>query len=146
MPILPWRCAHGDAPIVHLACAPIVCLAPIFDQVDSNIVHIEGGGVIQSFGWGQAITKRVLFEAGITLKHSKSLQLLSLQDREINEPSIGIYASDGMRWNEIFFTATGAAEVTRRLERIERQLEAMAWRIEEIESREHVAATDPARV
>ena len=106
-----------------------VHLSPWDDSVDSNIVHITGQGTIKSFGWGQASTKRVLFEAGIVLKHSAHLQLLSLQDREINEPAIGIYATTGDNyWNEIFFTATGAAETVRRLE-------AIFWRIEELEAR-----------
>jgi hypothetical protein len=129
MPILRWRAAHGDAPPVHVACAPVVHLSPWDGRIDTNIVHIVGHGTIQSFGWGQASTKRVLFEAGIVLKHSAHLQLLGLQDREINEPAIGIYATTGDNyWNEIFFTATGAAETVRRLE-------AMFWRIEELEAR-----------
>jgi hypothetical protein len=139
MPILRWCAAHGDAPIVHLETAHTVHLAPFFDAVDSNIVHVEGEGTIESFGWGERTTKRVLFEAGITLKHSTRLQLLSLQDREIREPAIGIYTSETFGyWNEIFFTGTGAAEVTRRLEKIERQLEAIAHRLDVIENDESV--------
>jgi hypothetical protein len=129
MPILPWDCAHGDAAPVSVACEPVVHLSPWDGRIATNIVHIVGHGTIQSFGWGQASTKRVLFEAGIVLKHSAHLQLLGMQDREINEAAIGIYATTGDNyWNEIFFTATGAAETVRRLE-------AMFWRIEELEAR-----------
>jgi hypothetical protein len=96
MPILRWRAAHGDAAPVTLACAPTVHLAPWDDRIDSNIIHItEGSGPIQSFGWGQACTKRVLFDQGIILKHSGRLQLLGLRDREITEPAIGIYSTTG---------------------------------------------------
>ena len=136
MPILRWDCAHGDAAPVHVACAPVVHLSPWDGRIDTNIVHIVGHGTIQSFGWGQASTKRVLFEAGIVLKHSAHLQLLGLQDREINEPAIGVYATTGDGfWNEISFTATGATETVRRLDDIDARLEAMLWRLDELENR-----------
>lgn len=129
MPILRWRCAHGEAPAVRLACAHCVDLAPADDSVDSNVVHIVGEGEIESFGDGPPILKRVLFEAGITLKHSANLQLLGCRDRIIVTPSIGLYASDGAgQWNEVHFTATGAGEVIRRLDAIE------AW-LSDVESR-----------
>src|ERR1700751_4047306 len=117
MPILPWDSAHGDAASVSVACEPCGYLSTWDGWIDPNMVPIVGHGPIQSFGWGQASTKRVLFEAGIVLRHSAHLQLLGLQDREINEPAIGIYATTGDNyWNEIFFTANGAAETVRRLE------------------------------
>jgi hypothetical protein len=136
MPILRWNAAHGDAAPRHVACAPVVHLAPWDESVDTNIVHITGGGTIKSFGWGQASTKRVLFDAGILLKHSNHLQLLGLRDREINEPAIGVYATmgDGY-WNEISFAATGAAETVRRLDDVNARLDAMFLRLEEIENR-----------
>jgi hypothetical protein len=119
-----------------VACARLVHLAPWDESVDTNIVHVTGRGAIESFGWGQASTKRVLLDAGIILNHSKHLQLLGLQDREINEPAIGIYATTGDGyWNEISFTATGAAEPVRRLDAIDRRLDAMFWRLEEFENR-----------
>jgi hypothetical protein len=136
MPILRWNAAHGDAAPARVACAQTVHLAPWDDSIDTNIIHIAGPGTIDSFGWGQASTKRVLFDAGITLKHSRHLQLLGLRDREIDEPAIGVYATmgDGY-WNEISFTATGAAETVRQLNSINRRLDAMYLRIEEIEER-----------
>jgi hypothetical protein len=136
MPILPWDCAHGDAAPVSVACEPVVHLSPWDDRIDTNIVHITGSGTIESFGWGQASTKRVLFDAGIILKHSDFLQLLGLRDREINEPAIGVYATvgDGY-WNEISFTETGAAETVRRLDAIDARLDAYFWRLDEIETR-----------
>lgn len=124
MPILQWRCAHGEAPAVAVACARTVELAPIDDSVDSNVVLIEGAGTIEWFGDGPPILKRVLFPAEITLLHNPPrLQLLTCQDRKITTPAIGLYASDGNgRWNEVHFTATGAEEITRRLQRIEQRL------------------------
>jgi hypothetical protein len=136
MPILRWRAAHGDAAIIRLACADTVHLSPWDGRVDSNIVHIAGQGVISSFGWGQAVTMRVLFDGGIILKHSAHLQLLGLQDREIAEPAIGIYCSDGNSyWNEINFTETGAREFVRRLDAIDARLDAIVWQLDEHETR-----------
>jgi hypothetical protein len=124
LPILQWRCAHGEAPAVAVACARTVELAPRDDSVDSNVVLIEGAGTIEWFGNGPPIVKRVLFPAGIELLHNPPrLQLLSCQDRNITTPAIGLYASDGSgHWNEVHFTATGAQEITRRLDRIEQRL------------------------
>jgi len=134
MPILRWRCAHGEAPAVRLACAHCVNLAPPDDSVDSNVVHIVGEGTIESFGDGPPVLKRVLFEAGITLKHSACLQLLSCDDRYITTPSIGLYACDGAgQWNEVHFTATGAGELIRRCDAIEEWLDAIEARLEQLE-------------
>jgi hypothetical protein len=136
MPILHWNAAHGDAPPRRVACAQTVHLAPWDDSVDTNIVHVTGPGTIESFGWGQACTKRVLFDAGIVVKHSRRLQLLGLRDREIDEPAIGVYATTGDGyWNEISFAATGEKETLRQLNSINRRLDAMYLRIEEIEER-----------
>ena len=38
-------------------------------------------------------------------------------------------------WNEISFTATGAAETMRRLDDIDARLDAMLWRLDELENR-----------
>ncbi|WP_128941050.1 hypothetical protein [Bradyrhizobium zhanjiangense] len=131
MPILRWRCAHGEAPAVTLACARTVALAPEDDSVDSNLVHITGSGAIASFGKGPPIIKRVLFEAGITLEHSAKLQLLCCMNRIITVPAIGLYACDGNgHWNEVHFTETGAREISRRLDRIEARLEQIERHLE----------------
>jgi hypothetical protein len=127
LPILLWRCAHGEAPAVTLTCAETVAIAPPDDSVDSNIVHITGDGWISSFGEGPTVTKRIIFDAGITLEHNPpQLELLTGADRTITTPAIGLYACDGKgRWREVHFTATGAAELSRRLDRIEQRLAAI---------------------
>ncbi len=136
MPLLRWRAEHGEAPIVTLACARTVELSPADGSVGSNTVYIKGEGVIESFGngpsgdtdpqgrrWGLAITKTVLFDAGITLKQSARIATLSERDRQMLTPSVGIYrCNGGSNWGEILFAATGAAEVSRRLDEIERRL------------------------
>jgi hypothetical protein len=123
LPILQWRCAHGEAPAVALACARTVEIAPLDDSVDTNLVRITGKGSIASFGEGPPIIKRVMFDAGITLEHSARLQLLCCMNRQISVPAIGLYACDGMgHWNEVHFTETGARELSRRLDRIEQRL------------------------
>ncbi|TYL87426.1 hypothetical protein [Bradyrhizobium cytisi] len=131
MPILQWRCAHGEAPAVTLACAETVELAPVDESVDSNVVHITGKGSIFSFGKAPPVLKRVLFEAGITLEHSPGLQLLCCVRRRITVPSIGLYASDGFgHWSEVHFTETGARELSRRLDKIEQRLDEIERRLE----------------
>lgn len=131
MPILRWRCAHGEAPVVTLACKATVAIAPHDDSVDTNLVRISGPGTISSFGEGPPIIKRVLFDPGIVLRHSAKLQLLSCFDRSISVPSIGLYACDGSdRWNEVHFTETGAREISRRIDRIEARLEDIERRLE----------------
>jgi hypothetical protein len=130
LPYLPWGCAHGEVPAVTLACADTVEIAPLDDSVDSNVVHIRGGGTIRSFGEAPPILKRVLFDSDITLIHSPALQLLSCMDRRITTASIGLYASDGFgHWNEVHFTETGAREFSRRLDRIEARLEEIERRL-----------------
>jgi hypothetical protein len=130
LPILQWRCAHGEVPAVTLACTDIVALAPP-DSVDSNLVHITGRGSIASFGEGPPIIKRVMFEAGITLEHSAQLQLLCCRDRHISTPAIGLYASDGSgHWNEVHFTETGVRELSRRIDMILERLEDIERRLE----------------
>jgi hypothetical protein len=131
LPILQWRCAHGEAPAVALACARVVEIAPLDDSVDSNLVHITGKGSIASFGEGPPIVKRVMFEPGITLEHSAKLQLLCCTSRQITVPAIGLYACNGNgHWNEVQFTETGARELSRRLDRIEQRLAEIERRLE----------------
>lgn len=142
MPILRWACAHGEAPPVTVAADSIVHLAPWDDSVDSNVIHITGPGEIEWFGWGHACTKRVLFDAGIILRHASQMQLLGLQDRAISEPSIGVYVSEGNGfWNEISFVATGAAEISRRLDAILSRLDEVESSLADIRLRQH-APTD----
>lgn len=124
MPILQWRCAHGDAPPVTLACAKTVALAPHDDSVDSNIVRISGCGVIEWFGNGPPVTKRVVFGPGIVLVHNPPrLELLTDADRSTAALSVGTYSCDGNgNWLEVHFTSTGAAEMSRRLDDLEQRL------------------------
>jgi len=131
VPILHWRCAHGEAPAVTLPCWPVVPLSPRDDAVDSNTVRIVGEGVIWSFGEGCWITKRVIFPPGVTLKQNPPyLELLTFADRFIDVPAIGIYACDGAsHWGEIHFMETGARELTRRLDAIEARLAGIEARV-----------------
>jgi hypothetical protein len=55
LPILQSRGAHGEAPAVSLECAETLAIAPLDDSIDSNLVRIEGGGTIASFGEGPII-------------------------------------------------------------------------------------------
>jgi hypothetical protein len=132
LPILQWRCAHGEAPAVTLACASIVRIAPPDDAVDSNLVRIEGDGTIEWFGEAPPVIKRVLFQAGITLKHNPPwLSLLSCWDRYIVTPAIGLYASGGDGcWSEVHFTETGVRELSRRIDMILERLENIERRLE----------------
>ena len=124
MPILQWRCAHGDALPVTLTCAETVAIAPHNDSVDSNIVRIAGCGIIEWFGDGPPITKRVIFGPGIVLVHNPPrLELLTDADRSIAALSVGTYSCDGAgNWREVHFTSTGAAELSRRLDLLEERL------------------------
>jgi len=124
VPILQWRCAHGEAAPVTLACARRVAIAPLDDSVDSNAVRIKGEGVIESFGEGPPVVKRVMFPAGVTLVHNPpQLELLTGADRRIIAPAIGLYACvGGNAWYEVHFTMTGRDEVSRRIDEIERRL------------------------
>ena len=133
MPILQWRCAHGEAPAVVLACGRTVEIAPPNDAVDSNLVRIEGDGTIEWFGEAPPVIKRVLFQAGITLKHNPPLlSLLCCADRIITTPAIGLYASGGDGgWSEVHFTETGARELSRRLDKIEQRLAEIERRFED---------------
>lgn len=132
MPILQWRCAHGEAAPVTLACARRVALAPLDDSVDSNAVRIKGEGSIESFGAGPAIVKRVMFAAGITLKHNPpQLELLAGCDRDITAPAVGLYAcAGGDAWYEIHFTMTGRDEPSRRIDELEQRIAALEAAIE----------------
>jgi hypothetical protein len=130
--ILRWRCAHGEAPAVKLACASVVEIAPHDDSVDTNLVHIEGSGTIEWFGEAPPVIKRVLFEAGVTLKHNPPrLSLLICMDRYITTPAIGLYASGGDgNWSEVHFTETGVRELSRRIDMILERLEDIERRLE----------------
>ena len=130
MPILQWRCAHGEAPAVTLACARCVAIAPLDDTVDTNAVRIKGEGAIESFGEGPPIVKRVMFPAGITLKHNPPrLELLTGRDRVITSPAVGLYAcAGGDAWYEVHFTMTGADELSRRLDELEQRFAALEAR------------------
>ena len=132
MPILRWRCAHGEAPACTLACARITEIAPLDDSVDSNVVRIEGDGTIEWFGEAPPIIKRVLFQAGVTLKHNPPrLSLLSCRDRSITTPAIGLYATSGDGcWSEVHFTETGTRELSRRIDNILERLEEIERRLE----------------
>jgi hypothetical protein len=113
MPIVPWECAHGDAPTVTLPCASTVAISPLDDSVDTNKVVITGTGSIYSFGPGPLVTKQVTFEpigGSIVLENSSSLVLLGFQNRTINNPGIGTYCCDGAgNWTEESFTDTSVA-------------------------------------
>ena len=102
------------------------------DAVDSNLVRIEGDGTIEWFGEAPPVIKRVLFQAGITLKHNPPwLSLLSCWDRYIVTPAIGLYASGGDGcWSEVHFTETGVRELSRRIDMILERLENIERRLE----------------
>lgn len=132
MPILQWRCAHGEAPAVTLACARRIAIAPLDDGVDSNAVRIKGEGAIESFGEGPPVVKRVMFAPGVTLKHNPpQLELLTGQDRHITAPAVGLYAcAGGDAWYEVHFTMTGEREPSRRIDELERRIASLAAAIE----------------
>ena len=93
---------------------------------------IEGGGTIEWFGEAPPIIKRVLFQAGITLKHNPPrLSLLCCRDRYITTPAIGLYATSGDGcWSEVHFTETGVRELSRRIDSILERLEEIERRLE----------------
>ena len=124
MPILRWRCAHGEAPALTLACGPRVAIAPLDDSVDTNAVRIKGEGVIESFGEGPPVVKRVMFAPGITLKHNPpALELLTGRDRIITSPAVGLYACvGGDAWYEILFSMSGRDEPSRRIDELEQRI------------------------
>ena len=126
MPILRWRCAHGEAPAVTLACPHNgrLAIAPLDDSVDSNAIRIKGEGRIEAFGEGPPVVKRVMFAAGVTLVHNPPrLELLTERDRIITSPAVGLYAcAGGDAWYEVHFTMTGDREPSRRIAELERRL------------------------
>ena len=144
MPILQWRCAHGEAPAISLACAPTLALATLDDSVDSNLVFIKGEGLIRWFGEGPPILKRVMFGPGIMLDHNPpQLSLLSCRLRQILRPAVGLYACDGAgHWSEIHFTETGVRELSRRIELIEARLDDIEWQLDQLatQQRERIDA------
>jgi hypothetical protein len=127
VPVIPWQCAHGEAPAVTLPCGLTVAIAPHDDSVDSNAVLIKGGGLITSFGDGPRVLKRVMFEPGVELAHNPpALSLLCCRNRVITTAAVGTYASDGDgHWSEVHFSATGSAELSRRLETLVLRLAAL---------------------
>lgn len=135
MPILQWSCAHGEAKPVTLACARCVEIAPHDDRVDTNAVRIKGAGIIESFGEGPPIVKRVMFPAGVTLIHNPPrIELLTERNRVIKAASVGTYACvGGDAWYEISFSASGPDEPSRRIEELEQRLAVMERRIAELE-------------
>ncbi|MCP1778811.1 MULTISPECIES: hypothetical protein [Bradyrhizobium] len=130
-----------------MACARLVDLSPEDGGVKSNTVCIKGEGTIESFGngpagcfdeggraHGVAVTKTVLLDAGITLKHSERLKLLALCDRVLDQPAIGIYRCNGDgAWIELHFSATGEAEIGRRLGAIEQRLQQIDEKLERLD-------------
>jgi len=147
LPILRWRCAHGEAPAVTLACARTVEIAPLDDAVDSNVVRIEGGRHHRMVrGEAPPVIKRVLFQAGITLKHNPpQLSLLCCVDRYITTPAIGLYASGGDGcWSEVHFTETGTRELSRRIDSILERLEEIERRLEPMTTDHHRRKRQPA--
>jgi hypothetical protein len=132
LPILRWTCAHGEAAGVTLACAEIVAIAPFDDSVDTNVVRIEGEGEIAWFGDGPPVIKWVIFGPSITLKNSDRLELLCGTDRVVTTPAVGRYMCDGEgHWSELHFAATGNADLSRRLDAIERRLSTIEARLKE---------------
>jgi len=109
MAIIPWNCAHGDAPPVAIAAAATVAISPDDDSVDTNTVAITGSGTITSFGaCSTPITKRVHFmpTGTITLVHSSpSLRLSGSVNKTITQESFGEYQCDGAsNWTELSFS------------------------------------------
>jgi hypothetical protein len=141
LPILPWACAHGDAPAIALVCAPVVAIAPADDSVDSNDIAITGFGAINSFGaCPYTITKKITFspDAGktITLTNSAALQTLLGANRVIAVHSIGSYHCDGLdNWTEISFTATGSATLEARVTALESAMTTLQNRVTAVENR-----------
>jgi hypothetical protein len=136
MSIIPWNCAHGDAPVVVVELDGYTArLSPEDDGVDSNIVRIraEPGSTIRWFGDGPPmwVTKRVIFPPGVLLIHDPpSMSLLGERDRNIEAISIGTYTFDGQgNWAEVSFTSTGAQEIGRRLDDLEQRLAKMENRM-----------------
>jgi hypothetical protein len=146
MPYVAWNCALGEASPAYLICMPTVPLAPMDDSVDTNSIVIEGAGTIVSFGDCQRIVmKRVKFvplttaeRAGgavIVLRNSPQLNLLSGQQRSINDISYGFYQCDGAnRWNEVYFVQRGTALVST----LEERINALERRVEELETKQAI--------
>ena len=141
MAIIPWQCAHGDAPPITLAAAATVAIAPADDSVDTNAVVIVGAGDIHSFGEGPGgyIVKRVVFRPGdretITLHDGPSLVLVTRGDRTIRDEAFGSYVCDDEhRWVELYFTATGTASIERVLAALERRIAELEKRLAEADA------------
>jgi hypothetical protein len=130
VPIIPWRCAHGDTPVVTLDCAEEIGLA----SADTNSVLITGRGVIRSFGPSPAtlngakvaVTVTVIFQPDkgeqIVLEGEQVITL-SGKPRTITGISFGIYSCYGHEdWVEQGFWETGERETSRRLDHLEERL------------------------
>ena len=151
MPIVPWACAHGEAPPVTLRCSSTVDIAPADDSVDTNLVIIEGRGEIDSFGSGPGgfIRKQIVFRPSaptlpgdlpapggggpkptITIRHNPPWLLTATQrDRVITSETYAEFVcNDVGNWFELFFTATGAAAY-------ENLIEALDVRVNDLEQR-----------
>jgi hypothetical protein len=147
-----WNCARGEAAPVILRCQPTTALAPMDDSVDTNTVVIEGAGTILSFGDCQHyVMKWVKFVplvlagmapggggggASIQLINSPQLNLLSGQQRSINQVSYGQYQCDGSnRWNEVYFVQMGTATaLAADVEVMENRLVELERRLRQLES------------
>ena len=130
MPLLPWRCAHGDAPQVAMECADVLALA----AARTNIVSVGGRGTVSSLGACEhAITKHIHFRpagGAIELEHSPTLQLLGGADRTIAGEAHGTYRCDGSgTWREVYFTGTGAASAELRIAALERRVAELEQRL-----------------
>lgn len=109
MPIIPWRCAHGDAPWVFLLCQPTLELG----AADSDRVIVTGEGTITSLGRSPAdaergvpCTKTIYFEpAGIIeILPGPTIALLGSGSRIIEGKSFAVFSCDGLdHWTENSF-------------------------------------------
>jgi hypothetical protein len=111
VPIVPWKCALGDAPAATLNVAATVEIAPPDDSVDTNKIIITGTGTISSFGTdAPLVTKDVTFApagGSITLVNSLQLALLG-GNRTMGGQSFSRFASDGLgHWQEIASASAG---------------------------------------
>lgn len=96
--------AMGHAPEMEIEAAQLTDLGTL----DTNRVHViapNGPQVtIESFGVGdqsKLVTKRVRFDAGIKVKHSNSLRLMTSADRVTGGGDVGTYtANEISEWEE----------------------------------------------
>ena len=145
MPILPWVCAHGDAPPVTLECASTVDIAPPDDSVDTNLIIIIGRGEIDTFGFGPGgfIRKQIVFRPSnpespldpdplkpkppppvITIRNNPPWLITATgNNRVIEQEGYGEYVcNDSGHWFELYFTWTGVANFENRVNALEKRL------------------------